>query len=130
MMSSLILSADASMGTAASSCISIFNTPKNPKYVYDRLFESIVSASPRFLRWLQLNVLRLSGLSGHLTVKRSQKRHDLWRLRDAKRESLRLLQWMYHTADIPALRRKRDRADRALANASWYRHPLSELDAR
>ena len=107
-----------------------FNTPKNPNYVYDRLFVSIVSASPRFLRWLQLNVLRIRGLSGHLTVKRSPKHHDLWRLRYAKRESLRLLRWMYYAADIPALRRKRDRAERALSNATWYRHPLSELDAR
>ena len=107
-----------------------FNAPKNPKYVYDRLFVSIVSASPRFLRWLQLSVLRLGGLSGHLTVTRSPKHHDLWRLRYAKRESLRLLQWMYYAAGIPALKRKRDRAERALANATWYRHALTDLDAR
>jgi hypothetical protein len=107
-----------------------FNTPKNPNYVYDRLYVSIVSASPRFLRWLQLSVFRLRGLTGDLTVRRSPKHHDLWRLRYAKRESFRLLQWMYYAPDIPALRRKRDRAQRALASATWYRHALADLDAR
>jgi len=107
-----------------------YNTPKNPKYVYDRLFVSLVSASPRFLRWIQLSVLRLHGLSGHLTVRESPKHNDLWRLCYAKRESVSLLKWMYYATDLPALRRKRDRAERAIEGATWYRHPLSELDAR
>jgi hypothetical protein len=107
-----------------------FNAPKNPKYVYDRLFVSIVSASPRFLRWIQLDVLRLHGLSGHLTVRRSQEHHDLWRLRWAKRESHSLLTWIYYTPNVPALRRKRERAERAMANATWYRHSLSKIDTQ
>lgn len=107
-----------------------FNASKNPKYVYDRLFVSLVSASPRFLRWMQLNVLRLRGLSGHLTVRQSQKHHDLWRLRWAKRESHSLLTWIYYAPNVPALRRKRERAERAMANATWYRHSLSDSETR
>jgi hypothetical protein len=95
-----------------------FNTPKNPKYVYDRLFVSVVSGSPRFLQWMQLSVLRLRGLSGHLTVRRSPKYHDLWCLRYAKRESVALLKWIYYAHDVPALRRKREHADRAMVGAT------------
>ena len=60
-----------------------YNTKKSPGYVYDRVFVSLVSASPNFLRWIQSSIRRLRGLSGHITVVRSRnpKFHDLWRLR-------------------------------------------------
>lgn len=105
-----------------------YNAAKNPAYVYDRLFVSLVSASPSFLRWIQLSVLRLRGLSGHLTVCTSPKHHDIWRLRWAKRESASLIRWMYYAADVPALRRKREMAERAIVGATWYRHPLSDTE--
>ena len=63
-----------------------FNTSKNAKYVYDRLFISLVSASPAFLRWIRATVRRLRGVKGHLTVRRIPRRHDVWCLRYAKRE--------------------------------------------
>lgn len=107
-----------------------FNASKSEKYVYDRLFVSVVSASPRFLPWIQSTVRRLRGVSGHLTVRRSSTHNDLWRLRYGKRESVRLLAWIYHHADIPALRRKRERAERAMAGATWYRHSLASVDTR
>ena len=106
------------------------NASKNPTYVYARLFVSIVSASPRFLQWIQRTVQRLRGHTGDLTVAHRPNRRDIWRLRYAKRESLELLRWMYHSPTTPALRRKRDRAERALAGLTWYRHSLSELDTR
>ena len=82
-----------------------YNTFKNPAYVYTRLFVSIVSASERFPSWLRATVRRLVGVSGHLTVKRSVGRSDIWCLRYAKRESLTLLRWMY-ASGAPSLRRK------------------------
>jgi hypothetical protein len=102
-----------------------FNTTKKPTYVYDRLFVSIVSASPHFLPWIRATVQRLCGVSGHLTVRRPRPGNDLWCLRWAKRESASLLRWIYYARDVPALRRKRERAERALAGATWYRHVLS-----
>jgi hypothetical protein len=101
-----------------------FNTKKNSKYVYDRLFVSIVSASPHFLPWIQASVQRLCGVSGHLTVRQPASGNPLWCLRWAKRESVTLLRWIYYAADVPALRRKRERAERALVGATWYRHLL------
>jgi hypothetical protein len=107
-----------------------YNTTKHPKYVYERLFVSLVSASPDFLRWIQRSVLRIRGVSGHLTVARSLIRRDMWRLRYAKRDSVTLLKWMYYAPDVPSLRRKREHAERALRNPTWYRHSLLDIDAR
>lgn len=102
-----------------------YNAAKDPKYVYERLFVSLVSASPRFLDWVRASVLRLRGLSGHLSVKRGTGYHDVWCLRYAKRESVNLLKWIYYAPDVPALARKRQKAAQALATARWYRHDLS-----
>ncbi len=85
-----------------------YNTFKNPAYVYERLFVSIVSASTRFLIWLRTTVQHLIGVWGHLTVKRAAGRNDIWRLRYAKGESLTLLRWMYDAVDVPCLSRKRE----------------------
>ena len=103
-----------------------FNTSKNAKYVYDRLFVSLVSASPVFLQWIRATVRRLRGVSGHLTVRHLPKHHDVWCLRYAKRESASLLAWIYHHAEVLALRRKRERAKHAMAQATWYRHLLPD----
>jgi hypothetical protein len=85
-----------------------YNTFKSPAYVYTRLFVSIVSASPRFVEWLQARVRCLRGLSGSLAITRSTARRDMWRLRYAKRESLAVLRWIYYTPDVACLGRKRD----------------------
>src|SRR5713101_8308035 len=84
-----------------------YNTFKNPAYVYRRLFVSIVSASKRLPTWLRATVQRLIGVTGHLTVKRAAGKNDIWCLRYAKGESLRLLRWMYDVVDVPCLSRKR-----------------------
>jgi hypothetical protein len=83
-----------------------YNTFKSASYVYTRLYVSIVSAS-RFIEWLRASVQQLAKLVGHVDVRRSVGRHDVWRLRYAKRESLALLRWMYYADDITCLVRKR-----------------------
>jgi len=47
----------------------------------------------------------------------------VWALRYAKAESIRLLGWMYYSADVPCLVRKRDKAVKFLA-------PLGQKPAR
>jgi hypothetical protein len=89
------------------SYIDRYNTFKSASYVYTRLYVSIVSASLRFIEWLRASVQQLAKLVGHVDVRRSVDRHDVWRLRYAKRESLALLRWMYYPDDINCLVRKR-----------------------
>ena len=85
-----------------------YNTPKSPAYVYTRLFVSIVSASPRFVEWMQTRIQSLRGLSGSLMIRRSAGRRDMWCLRYAKRESLAVLRWIYYAPELASLGRKRD----------------------
>lgn len=85
-----------------------YNTFKNPAYVYTRLYVSLVSASALFLKWIRATVHTMTGASGDMTVRRTAGRNDLWRLRYAKAESLRLLRWMYYAPNVPSLARKRE----------------------
>ena len=85
-----------------------YNTFKKSTYVYTRVYLSLVSASPRFVEWLRENLRRLTGAAGHVGLRRTAGRNDLWRLRYAKGEALRLLRWMYYSSDVPSLRRKYD----------------------
>jgi hypothetical protein len=82
------------------------NTFKRANYVYTRLYVSIVSASFRFIEWLRARVQLLTSVVGHVDVRRSGGRHDVWRLRYAKRESLALLRWIYYAHDVICLIRK------------------------
>ena len=79
-------------------------------YVYQRLYVSLVSASRPFLDWVQGTVARLRGVRGTIYDKSGRGRRPMWTLRYAKRESLRLLPWLYAGAERPSLARKRARA--------------------
>ena len=84
-----------------------YHAIKNDRYVYERLYVSIVSASEPFIRWLHASVSRLIGVSGSVTVRRQRGKTPMWLLRYAKGESLRVLRWMYYAPDVPCLERKR-----------------------
>jgi hypothetical protein len=91
-----------------------YHVRKCERYVYERLYVSIVSASQPFVEWLQMSVRRLTGAAGSMTVSHRQGAHPLWELRYAKAQSIRLLTWMYHAPDVPCLNRKREKAGRFL----------------
>jgi AraC-like DNA-binding protein len=95
-----------------------YNTFKNPRYIYTRLYLSLVSASPVFIEWIRASLQRFVGVSGDLSVRRFEKTSDVWCLRYAKRESLILLRWMYYGDDVPCLRRKRELAAPFLARGA------------
>jgi hypothetical protein len=84
-----------------------YNTRTNQRYVYERLYVSLVSASHPFLEWVQRCVRRLAALEGTISVRRRAGDNPLWKLRYAKAQSVRILRWMYHAPDVPALARKR-----------------------
>ncbi len=84
-----------------------YNTFKNPRYVYARLYVSLASASFRFIQWVRQSVQGLVGVLGQIDVRRTTGRHDIWRLRYAKRESLAVLRWMYYEREVLCLDRKR-----------------------
>jgi hypothetical protein len=64
-----------------------YHVRKNERYVYERLYGSIVSASRVFIEWLQATVFRLTGVNGSLTVRCRTGAHPLWRLSYAPKRS-------------------------------------------
>ena len=88
-----------------------YNTTKSDKYVYERLFVILVSASAPFLEWVQTTIIRLTNIEGALFPRNPGHGHStIWTLKYAKRASQRLLNWMYYTPDVPCLARKREKA--------------------
>lgn len=92
-----------------------YHTLKNERYVYERLYVSLVSASRPFIEWMQTTAQNLAGVHGVIEVKREAGRRPIWLLRYAKRESIRVLHWMYHEPTVPCLARKRAKAERFLS---------------
>lgn len=84
-----------------------YHAIKKASYVHTRLYVMVVSASFRFIEWLRARIQRLANVGGRIDVRKSDGRHDIWRLRYAKRESLVLLRWMYYADDVTCLARKR-----------------------
>src|SRR5688572_11027138 len=84
-----------------------YHIAKNPRYVYQRLYVSLVSASPAFVRWLQERVTKLTGLRGAVGNRQPAGKTKMWYLRFAKRESMAVRRWIYYAPGSPALTRKR-----------------------
>ena len=85
------------------------------RYVYERLYVSLVSASLAFIEWIQAAAERLAGVSGAIHEQRRAGRRPIWVLRYAKAESIRVLAWMYYASDVPCLLRKRVIAEKFLS---------------
>src|SRR2546421_11868869 len=118
-----------------------YHVAKNERYVYERLYVSIVSASRTFIEWLQTSVSRLTGISGSMEVHHHEHAHSVWKLRYAKAQSIRLLAWMYYSPSVSCLDRKRawgcSSVGRAQGWQSWGQgfespqlHHFKKLDLR
>lgn len=91
-----------------------YHAAKNERYVYERLYVSLVSASRLFLDWIHARIGALVQIDGDISEQRKAGRRSLWRLRYAKAESIRLIGWMYYASNLPCLARKRAKAERLL----------------
>jgi len=98
-----------------------YHAGKSARYVYKRLYVTLGSASRPFLDWLRAALGRLTGLSGSISQRASHRGRPYWVLRWARRESVRLLGWMYYAPSLPCLARKRHRAEPFLAEATSTR---------
>jgi hypothetical protein len=61
------------------------------------------------MEWVQNKILDFVGICGALIERPpgDEKRVTMWELKFAKKDSLRLIAWMYYTENIPCLERKR-----------------------
>lgn len=100
-----------------------YHTAKNERYVYERLYLSLVSASRPFVEWIQVTIQELLGVRGAILDSGGPRPHPLWRLRYAKANSIRLIGWMYYAPNIPCLARKRAKAGRFLSPLGYSHLP-------
>lgn len=94
-----------------------YNTYKNPKYVYTRIWLKFISASATHIQWLRSRILQLTRISGHLWEDKSMrpgKTANMWSLKFGKEESMALLSWMYYDTNLPCLQRKRKKVEKLL----------------
>lgn len=93
-----------------------YNTFKNPEYVYTRLWVVFISASEIHIKWIRDTIYRLTLLKGYLWKTKPKLPHkvSIWEVKYAKKESIKLLRWIYYNKNVPCLQRKRDIADRVL----------------
>ncbi len=88
------------------------NTSKNPHYKYMRIYTRFCSASKEHIFWIQNTIYNLIQIKGsiHEWTKKDNPTAQ-WRLRFAKKDSLRLYKWMYYNSDILCLDRKKEKFD-------------------
>ena len=92
-----------------------WNTFKNPKYVYIRLFVRFRSVSKKHIDWLRKKIHENLSIRGHIWERMSLKPYQttsMWTLKFAKKDSIRLLSWIYYKPDVPCLKRKRKTAEK------------------
>ena len=75
---------------------------KNPNYVYDRLYVYFYSSSADHIKWLRSVVIRLVNVRGSLREEST----SFFRLKFAKKESIKLLKQIYYKNNLPLLKRK------------------------
>lgn len=106
-----------------------YNYYKGRNYITKRLFIRIVSGSERHIVWLQNKIQYLTKLHGAI-IRRpppDEKRSSLWELKFAKKESMKLIDWIYYDPSVPCLQRKRDVAENALKIISQQKQKKYEL---
>ncbi len=93
-----------------------YNTRINKAYSYTRLFIRFISASFAHIEWLRGKIEKLSGLRGDLfEIKPKDSKHvSVWQLKYMKKESLKLIDFLYYSSDVVCLSRKRDVAFNAV----------------
>jgi len=94
-----------------------YNTFKNPKYIYTRLWVRFMSASKTHIEWIRENIFKLIHIKGHTAqakIYRSYQTARMWHLKFGKKESTKLLSWIYYDKNVPCLKRKRDIAKKIL----------------
>lgn len=72
------------------------------------------------MEWIRANIEKLLGLKGDFFEVRSQRksRVSIWQLKYMKKESMKLLSWLYYSPNLLCLERKRQKAEKILETIS------------
>ncbi len=87
--------------------IDSYNTYKSPKYVYRRLFVRFISASKLHIEWINKMITEILDVHGRIHQAVQKNKNSMYILKFGKKESLKLLELLYYSPELPALERKR-----------------------
>ncbi len=89
-----------------------YNTYKNPRYIYTRLFLRFNSGSLAHIKWLQKTIIKISTISGRIhTTKPNAVGNSMHILKFGKKDSIKMLKTIYYAPNLPCLARKRKIAE-------------------
>lgn len=79
-----------------------------------------ISVSKLHIEWLSQKISRLARVKGSIQQKtpKNKNHSTMWTVKIAKKESLKLIPWIYYKPDLPTLQRKYDIAKQILESAS------------
>lgn len=93
-----------------------YNVYRGRRYSNQRIFTRFISASKIHINWLRGKIIKLAGVDGALIVNKpkSDKHVPMYEIKFAKKESVKLLKWIYYKNNLPCLKRKRVIAEKAI----------------
>lgn len=93
-----------------------YNSYKGHEYIANRLAIRFISASKLHMVWLRTKISDLAGIKGAFmqAKPRNENRVSIWIVKFSKKESIKLLNWLYYKENLPTLSRKRLLAQNAL----------------
>jgi len=74
-----------------------------------------MSASKIHMKWLRSSITELIKIKGHTCERKPKKSYQttsVWELKFGKKDSIKLLSWIYYDSNLPCLKRKREIAQR------------------
>lgn len=85
-------------------------------YTNQRVYIKFISASQNHIIWLSKRITGLVGIKGSLScsIPQDKNKAPMWTIKFAKKESVKLIQWIYYKPKLPCLKRKKILAKRAL----------------
>lgn len=100
-----------------------YNVYRGRTYTNKRIFVKFTSASEAHIKWLLQKINLLADVRGALIYKPppTRSRVPTWDIKFGKKESIKLLKWIYYKKDIPCLKRKKLIAKKAIAEISKER---------
>lgn len=77
-------------------------------YTNQRVYIYFISVSRNHIDWLHSQIIRLAHIKGSIQCKPHKNKDYLpmWVIKIAKKESIKLLKWIYYQPNLPALKRK------------------------
>lgn len=89
--------------------IDLLQTFKKCLNTNNRVVTKFMSASELHIKWLHKKIKDLADVKGVLLCKHKidSNRVPIWEIKFSKKESIKLLQWIYYKVSLPCLKRKK-----------------------